>query len=234
MDVQLQRLRAISLVVMLPAFLLCSKLFSQDYKYEMGGMAGAASYVGDANPHRLFLRPGASGGLLFRYNANLQWAIKATLLGGTVSGETRDTRNRFPLGQHESFQRAFAEVGSQVEFNFFRYSNEYEYLGTKHYTPYLFAGAGITLSGGNNSFLGVNVPFGIGFKYKLKNRVNIGAELSMRKLFRDDFDVVDNTAGWNLDAPIGIESSLLKNKDWYSLAMIYLTWDFGNRSDPCR
>ena len=99
---------------------------------------------------------------------NLQWAIKATLLGGTVSGETRDTRNRFPLGQHESFQRAFAEVGSQVEFNFFRYSNEYEYLGTKHYTPSLFAGAGITLSGGNYSFLGVTVPFGFGFKYKLK------------------------------------------------------------------
>ena len=62
--------------------------------------------------------------------------------------------------------------------------------------------------------------------------MNIGAELSMRKLFRDDFDVVDNTAGWNLDAPFGIESSLLKNKDWYSLAMIYLTWDFETEAIP--
>lgn len=92
---------------------------------------------------------------------------------------------------------------------------------------------GGTVAAGKNSFYGVNMPIGIGFKYKLKNRINIGAEISTRKLFRDNFDVTKQTQGWSLDAPFGIESSFLKNQDWYSFAMIYLTWDFGLREDPC-
>lgn len=64
--------------------------------------------------------------------------------------------------------------------------------------------------------------------------MNIGAEVSIRKLFRDDFDVVGNSKSWSLDAPFGIDSSPLKNKDWYSFAMIYMTWDFGLKTDPCR
>jgi hypothetical protein len=55
----------------------------------------------------------------------------------------------------------------------------------------------------------------------------------MRKLFGDDFDVTEKNADWDLNAPYGIESSFLKNRDWYSLTMIFLTWDFGLRNDPC-
>ena len=74
----------------------------------------------------------------------------------------------------------------------------------------------------------------MGFKYKLKNRLNIGVEFSMRKLFSDDFDVTSNESEWSLDAPYGISSSFLKNKDWYSLTMIFITWEFSTREDPCR
>ncbi|MEA4950009.1 MAG: DUF6089 family protein, partial [Petrimonas sp.] len=72
-----------------------------------------------------------------------------------------------------------------------------------------------------------------GFKYKIKDRLNIGLEFSMRKLFKDDFDVTEKNAEWDLDAPYGIKSSILKNQDWYSLTIIFLTWDFGIRHDPC-
>jgi hypothetical protein len=64
--------------------------------------------------------------------------------------------------------------------------------------------------------------------------MNIGIEFSMRKLFGDDFDVTEKTIGWNLDSPYGIESSFLKNRDWYSFSMIFLTWEFGLRDDPCQ
>lgn len=234
MKVHLQKKGVLSVIITLLFSLVNVGLFSQEYTYEIGGMAGVSSYMGDANRHRLFLHPGAAGGVLLRYNLNLQWAIKATALGGSVSGSTTYSRNRFPSGQQETFQRAFAEIGSQIEFHFLRYSNEHEYLGAKHYTPYVFTGVGMTLAEGENAFLGANVPFGMGFKYKLKNRMNIGAEVSIRKLFRDDFDVVGNSKSWSLDAPFGIDSSPLKNKDWYSFAMIYMTWDFGLKTDPCR
>lgn len=211
-----------------------AKINAQEYKYEIGSAVGASFYMGDANRSRMYLHPGITGGFLFRYNVTFHWSIKAGLLAGSISGNSADSGNRFPFAQHSSFRRTLAELGTQAEFNFLPYSDKYAYLGTKPYTPYLFTGVGVTYATGDNNFLNANVPFGMGFKYKLKNRMNIGIEFSMRKLFGDDFDVTEKTTGWSLDSPNGIKSNLLKNQDWYSFTMFFLTWEFSLREDPCR
>ena len=206
---------------------------AQEYKYEIGGAVGTSFYMGDANRTKFYLHPGMAGGILFRYNLNFHWGIRTGMFMGNVSGNSIDSGNRFPFEQQASFHRTLAELGTQVEFNFFPYSDKYAYLGTKPYTPYLFTGAGITYATGDHHFIGANVPFGMGFKYKLKNRMNIGIEFSVRKLFKDDFDVTQKVPGWNLDSPYGIKSSIFKNQDWYSFTIIFLTWEFGTREDPC-
>ena len=213
--------------------LVVSKARAQEYKYEVGATAGTSFYMGDANKTRFFLHSGIAGGAFYRYNVNFHWAVKTSLLAGTLSGNTADARNVFPLEQQASFKRTFMDLGGQIEYNFFPFSDKYAYLNTRPYTPYIFTGAGTTFATGEKKFFGANLPIGIGFKYKIKNRLNIGVEFSMRKLFGDDLDVTQNTNGWNLDAPYGIKSSFLKNKDWYSLTMIFLTWDFGLRNEPC-
>lgn len=221
--------------VLTGCFLLLSQTqaFSQEYSYETGAALGTSFYLGDANKTRLFLHPGIAGGGMGRYNINFHWAVKGNLLVGTISGDTKDSRNVFPNEVQTAFKRTFAELGGQLEYNFLPYSDKYAYLGTKPYTPYIFAGLGGTIAGGENLFFNANVPLGIGFKYKLKNRMNIGAEFSVRKLFGDDFDVPDKEPGQSLDAPYGISSSFLKNQDWYSLTLIFLTWEFGLKQDPC-
>lgn len=201
------------------------KMLSQEYKYEIGGTAGTSFYMGDANKTKLYLHSGISGGVLFRYNINFHWAVKANFIAGHVSGNSKNSSNIFPFEQETSFSRAFKELGAQVEFNFLPYSDKYSYIGTKPYSPYVFAGTGLTYASGENNFIGMNMPMGIGFKYKLRNRVNIGIEFSMRKLFADHFDDIDN--------PYDIKSSVLKNKDWYSLTLIFMTWEFSSRIDPC-
>ncbi len=214
--------------------LFSQKLFPKEYKYEMGTILGASTYLGDANPKNPFLYPGVAGGLLFRYNLSTQWALKANILGGTLSGDTNYSGNHFPENRHDTFKRAVLDVGAQVEFHFFRFGTERTYLGTRPYTPYLFTGAGVTMATGEKPLYGINVPLGFGFKYTFNNRMNIGAEASMRKLFRDDLDATKAHPEWSLNAPFGIESSPLKNQDWYALALIYITWDFGLQEDPCR
>lgn len=214
-------------------FLSAIPAIAQEYKHEIGGAAGTSFYMGDANKTRLFLRPGIAGGIVYRYNMNFHWAIKANLFAGNISGDTKYSGNVFPHGQQTTFKRWFTDGGAQVEFNFFPYSDQYGYLATRPYTPYLFAGVGATFAGGGSPFFNANVPLGVGLKYKIKNRMNIGIEFSMRKLFGDDFDAPQKKEEWNLNNPYGIESSFLKNKDWYSLTMIHLTWDFGLRNDPC-
>lgn len=211
-----------------------SEIFSQEFKYEIGGAAGTSFYLGDANKRKFYLNSGINVGVLFRYNLSLHWSLKSSLLAGNVSGDSKNEDNSFPFQQQTAFERKFAELGTQAEFNFLPYSDKFSYMGTKIYTPYIFAGAGLTYATGEKDFYGLNMPFGVGFKYKLKNRMNIGIEFSMRKLFRDDFDVTSGNNEWNLNNPYDINSSILKNQDWYSLTMIFLTWDFSSRDEPCR
>lgn len=212
-------------------FFYAFNIYSQEFNYEIGGMAGTSHYMGDANKSKPFLNPGFATGAVFRYNISFRWALKANLLMGNVSGKTDSSV--FPIDQDLSFNRGFYDMGTQLEFNLLPYSDMYEYIGTRHYTPYLFTGVGLTYANGENNFLNVNMPLGVGFKYKLKNRVNIGIEFSMRKLFADDFDVTHNEPGFNLNEPYGIKSSILKNQDWYSLILIFLTWEFNKKEDTC-
>jgi hypothetical protein len=210
-----------------------SSLYSQEFSNETGFALGVSSYMGDANKSRFFYNPGLAGGMVFRYNFSFHWALKANLLAGQVYGDTRDSDNAFPTSEQIDFKRSFAEVGTHIEWNFLPYSNKYRYLGTRSYTPYLFVGAGLTYAPKERNFVDLHIPFGIGMKFKLKNRFNIALEYSLRKLFIDDFDVTHATQGWSLNQPYGIGSSLLKNQDWYSITMLCLTWDFGLRDDPC-
>ncbi|HCC85049.1 MAG TPA: hypothetical protein DEQ06_00380 [Porphyromonadaceae bacterium] len=219
-------------ITMLCCFLSMS-LHAQEYRYEMGGAAGTSFYMGDLNRNRFYLHPGIAGGLLMRYNINLHWAVKANILAGSLSGNSASSGNAFPYGASHAFRRSFTEAAAQMEFNFVPYSDRYAYLQTSRFTPYLLAGVGITSASGERSFLNVSIPFGVGLKYKIKNRMNIGIEFSMRKLFSDDLDVTQEGMEPDMEHPYGIEGSLLKNQDWYSITMIYLTWDFGLRREPC-
>lgn len=225
--------KLITLLTISLTFFFSTKIYSQEYKYEIGGAIGTSSYMGDINKTNLFLNPGLSGGALFRYNMTFNWSIKLNLMAGNVSGSSIDTRYKLPFEKETNFSRNFADLGAQIEFNFLPYSDKYTYTGTRPYTPYVFAGTGVTYADGNSKFIGLNIPFGVGVKYKLKNRLNIGLELSLRKLFNDDFDVTDKETDWSLDSPYGINSSTLKNRDWYSLTMLFLTWEFNPRVDPC-
>ncbi len=218
-------------------FLFIFSLFSfvvraQDYKYEIGGMTGGSFYMGDANKTSLYKNTGPSIGAIFRYNHDFRWSLKSNLILGHVSGSTERTGDALPFNSKVSFSRNFYEFGGQVEFNFFNYSDKYAYLDTKRWTPYVLLGVGMTLGSGEEKYFSMNIPVGIGLKYKLKERINIGFEFSFRKLFDDGFDVTSKT-GFSLSNPLGTNNSDIKNKDWYSLTLISITWDFGARCNPC-
>ena len=201
---------------------------AQDYKYEAGGALGIGFYMGDANQYVPFHHMKAAYGLVFRHNINYRWAVKANLSSMRISGDTKDFSNVFPEGKQMQFSRQLFDLGAQMEFNFFNYGIGYSYLGTSRIAPYLLAGFGFTFSpsGGDHSF-NVNIPLGVGVKYKLSARWNIGLEFTMRKTFGDKLD------GKALDDPYLIESSSFKNTDWYSFTMFSVTYDFGYKKRIC-
>lgn len=223
-------LRRASIVI-----LLCLSYFrsgAQEYLYEIGGMLGGAFYMGDANKNAAFRNMNPSASVLFRYNANFRIAFKANLAWARVTGSTEGLDNVFPDNAQAGFDRNVVDLGGQAEFNFFPYSDKYQYLYTKRIAPYIMGGLGLSVApGGGGTFFSPHISVGTGVKYKLKNRINIGAELSIRKLFGDGLD----TAGGNelLDDPYDIGSSLWKNKDWYSMLVISVSYDFGLRDCNC-
>ena len=214
--------------------LLCLSSFrlaaqeNTEYLYEVGGMVGGAFYMGDANKTTFFKNVNPAVETLFRYNVNFRVAFKANLSWARVSGTTEGLENVFPDNAQATFENNVIDLGGQGEFNFFPYSDKYKHLNTKRISPYIAAGAGLTFAPG---FFSPYVSLGTGVKYKLKNRLNIGAEWSARKLFSDRLDVT----GGNelLDNPYGIESGLLKNKDLYSMFTIGVSFDFGLRNCNC-
>lgn len=201
---------------------------SQDFKYEIGAAGGVGFYMGDANPSKIFRKSGAAFGAIFRRNLNYRWAIKCDLATSGIKGDTRGLPGVFPGGTHYVFNRQLIDIGAQAEFNFFHYGWGYSYLGTKRFAPYLLGGIGFTaVPEKGDGYFSLNIPIGVGVKYKLAQRWNIGLEFSMRKSLGDKLD------GRSLDDPYKISSSALKNTDWYSFTWITITYDFGRKKAIC-
>ena len=225
--------------LLIPGFLLffpLTFLFSQSYRYEAGGMFGTSFYSGEANRSMYQHVKGTFGGV-FRYNHNFRYAAKINLAMAGISGNTRDEPNVFPDGQQVEFSRNLFDLGAQIEFNFFNYSDEFKYLETKKWSPYVSVGLGITFSpspGNNAPFFSASIPFGVGVKYKVMHRWNVGLELSFRKLLSDRLDVVDSNPNFSLDDPYGIKSSFFKNKDWYNFTFVFITYDFYSSGGFCK
>ncbi|GHT76593.1 hypothetical protein AGMMS50262_15220 [Bacteroidia bacterium] len=206
---------------------------AQEYRYEIGGMAGMSMYLGDANQTSLFQGWNPAAGVVFRNNLNFRWAFKADLLMGKITGDTKNTENVFPGHAQTAFSRTFVELGGQIEFNFLPYSDKFAYLNTSKISPYLLVGLGLTLApGGNKTFFGIHFPIGLGVKYKIRNRLNLGVEYTIHRLLGDAFDS-PNSEGFNLDNPYQIHSGLFKNKDGYNTLLFSITWEFGLRDGRC-
>jgi len=78
----------------------------------------------------------------------------------------------------------------------------------------------------------MNIPVGMGVKYKLAERINIGVEWTVRLTTTDKLDVTGKS-GLVLDDPYGIEGKGLKNKDSYSLILAYISYDLFPKYRKC-
>ena len=103
----------------------------------------------------------------------------------------------------------------------------------KRHTPYVLIGPGLTIyEHWRGNMMAFNVTFGVGYKFKLWKRWNLGFEWSMRKLFIDNFDVVDNESKI-LNDPYRMGHRTLKNNDYYTCAVAFVSVDLIKRKSKC-
>ncbi len=198
----------------------------ETYRFDIGGQIGMAGYLGDASPS-IFAHPGFSGGVSFRYLPDARWAVRTLLNVHSLSGTTSDMDDVLPENKEYSFKSTAYDLGGRIEFNFFSYGIGETYKKLRRWSPYLTLGIGVTLATcEGDSNVGFNIPMGAGIKYKLKERLNLGLEFTMTKVFSDHVDGA-------LSDLNQIKSSFLKNTDWYSNISVSLTYEFGKRCVTC-
>lgn len=200
----------------------------EDYRFDAGGGIGMTGYLGDANTANLLAHPGWDAQLVFRYIMNPRMALKTGLYAGSLKGDSADMEDVFPDAADYAFSTTFYELSELFEFNFLNYGMGESYRKLKRWSPYICAGLGLTVWT-TDGYTGAafTIPFGAGVKFKINKRLNIGLECLMKKTFTDKLDSPQ------LEDPHRIQSSFLKNTDWYSTFSLTLTYEFSKRCAVC-
>lgn len=211
-----------------------------EYKLEVGGGLGPCFYLGDAS-NTPFKDMSVMAGLIVRRVFNPRMVLKTNVALGHIRGKSEgrfiptDAYTPSPEGglpTKVSFSRALVDAGAQFEFNFWGYGMDKGYKGFSRITPYITAGLGLTMAmGGGGLHAGMNIPMGVGLKYKAKPRLNLGFEWTFRFCSSDKLDYKKTAP--QLDEPYNTKSGFFKNSDSYSFLTFFITYDMKPKLRRC-
>lgn len=210
-------------------FLIFSFFFSFGQgRTEYGIFLGTSYYNGDINHSKQFYSPSLGLGLLAKYNINRHIIIGLKGYYGMLNGNDADFSQIENQTRNASFSTSVIDVSAIVEFNFMSYtSSGFIKKNNERFTPFAFLGIGgnyvFNSSGYTNP---VSIPFGLGFKYNIFERVTLGLEWSFRKTFNDQIDGVINIQDTNNDPTI-------HNDDWYSFFGVFVTYKIFKEAIDC-
>lgn len=215
---------------LLALLLLCAhgtRAQEAPYKFDLGAGVGMSGYLGDVNQTNMFRNPGFAGQAGFRYIIDTRWALRTAFTAEGLRGNSAQFSNKFPDLRDYSFSSTVYALDFRGEFNFLPYGIGETFKRLKRWTPYVAVGLGGALSTCDGKVHGAFVvPMAIGFKFKLRERLNLTAEFCMTKSFGDKLD-------GDISDLQGIKSSFAKNTDWYSNILIGITYEFGKRCETC-
>ncbi len=220
------------LLLMLMVLLPAARMSAQDdpqYRMEIGASVGMVSYEGDFNGNVLKnMQPMFSA--LWRYNFDPYKDLRLSATYGKLKGSSKDVDTYYPdyATEEYSFNRNLLDVSLVFEYNFWPYGTGRDYRGAKRLTPYIYGGIGATSAsgGGSKSVFTANVPIGLGVKYKLNERMNLGLDWGIHFSLSDELDGVKD--------PYQVKSSgMFKNTDCYSMLQLTLTYSFKAKCRTC-
>lgn len=222
----------------LPLLVLFAFLFTQgraqddaEYRMEVGAAAGLDFGLNDANS-KFYGDAGVAGGLLLRFLLNPRMAVKTALTYGKLGGTTAGVNNFYPANPDMAGDERLDfkvdggvyDLSALYELNFLPYGFVRGYQGYHRLVPYVQLGIGVTYSDAGKT-VSPNFPIGVGLKYKIGPRLNLGFDWRMH------FTLSDKLEG--LEAPLGIKSTGFRNKDHYSFTQLTLTYDISPRCPNC-
>lgn len=258
---------------------ILTTLTSQAQTYwDLGFFVGSSYYIGDLNTSKHFASKHThpSFGLHLRKNKNSRWSFKGLVKYGKISADDAESEDPFQINRNLSFESVIIEAGGTVEFNFLKFdpydkSSYFQY--PDYITPYAFIGlAGVYYNpkteldgntyelrdlkteGQDYSTIAIAVPFGMGVKFRLSERLVMELEYGFRKTYTDYLDDVsdkypDNPADLTETAADLSDRSLEQNgpngtnwgtqrgnpnkRDWYNFAGMSISFNINRNPNRC-
>ena len=216
------------LALLLATALPASAQSDYEYRMEIGAGVGLVAYEGDFNGNITHgMQPMASA--VLRRTFNPYMALRSAAASGKLKGSSKNVKTYMPeyVDTPYEFANSLVDVSATYEYNFWPYGTGHDYRGAQRLTPFIFAGLGATYaSGSGNNVFTANVPLGVGVKYKVATRLNLGIEWAMHFSMNDNLDGVKD--------PYGIQSTgMFKNTDCYSMLQLTLTYSLMPKCRTC-
>lgn len=199
-----------------------------EYRMEIGGGVGLMAYEGDFNGSILHnMQPSAS--LMLRRVINPYMDLRLAASYGKLKGSSKDVKTYLPQYQDTQydFSTTLVDLSATYEYNFWPYGTGNDYRGAQRLTPFIFAGIGTTYaSTPTGNVFTANLPLGLGIKYKVAPRLNLGIEWAIHFSLNDKLDGIAD--------PYGIQSTgMFKNTDCFSALQLTLTYSFMQKCRTC-
>ena len=216
------------LALLIATALPASAQSDYEYRMEIGAGVGLVAYEGDFNGNITHgMQPMASA--VLRRTFNPYMALRFAAAYGKLKGSSKNVKTYMPeyVDTPYEFANSLVDVSATYEYNFWPYGTGHDYRGAQRLTPFIFAGLGATYaSGSGNNVFTANVPLGVGVKYKVATRLNLGIEWAMHFSMNDNLDGVKD--------PYGIQSTgMFKNTDCYSMLQLTLTYSLMPKCRTC-
>ena len=251
---------------------------------EFGVGIGAAHYFGDLNTRVHLNRPKPAATVFFRKNFGNYIALRVGASFAKIGySDIYNTHNEFMRRRNLSFNSNVWELGLQGDFNFYRFLpgdpdfrftpyvtfgisvfnyDPYAYLADQKYflRPLGTEGQGDTVYPDRKPYssMAFAVPFGVGFKYAVNERINVGFEVVHRFTNTDYLDDVSKTyvdpaifrpnpdgtpsaalllsdRSYETGTPIGskgVQRGVSTNKDQFATAIIYVSFNLQSYKCP--
>lgn len=272
------------IVLCFPLSLFAQNSIVQEGEFGIG--IGAAHYFGDLNTRAHINRPKLAAGVFFRKNFGNYIALRVSGTFAQLGySDIYNTQNEYMRRRNLSFNTNVWELGLQGDFNFYRFMpgdpdfrfTPYVTFGVSafSYDPYAYLGGqkyylrplGTEGQGSADSTLrnrkqygpmAFAIPLGVGVKYSINDRINIGFEIVHRFTNTDYLDDVSKTyvdpsvfpvnpdgspnpalllsdRSYETGTPIGIKGRQRgnsQNKDQFVTAMFYVSFNLQSYKCP--
>jgi len=205
-----------TLIICLPFASFAQNSIVQEGEFGVG--LGAAHYFGDLNTRAKLNRPKLAAGIFFRKNFGNYIAMRVSGNYAQLGySDVYNTHNEYMHRRNLSFNTNIWELALQGDFNFYRFMpgdpdfrftpyvtfgvsafnyDPYAYLNGQKYFLRTLGTEGQAIDSLHRkpySSMAVAFPFGVGVKYSINDRINIGFEVVYRFTNTDYLDDVSTT-----------------------------------------